>query len=343
MNLENDLFLRALRGETVERPPVWMMRQAGRYLPEYMVLKEKYSFLERMKTPELACEITLQPIDIIKPDVAIIFSDIMTIPEALNVGFSMHAGKGPVIDNPIKTPQSALKIKAEDISNKLKYVYDAIALTKKELNGRVPLIGFSGAPWTLFCYMVEGQGSKTFSEAKEFLYKYPKESQHLLEQISIAIIEYLNSQIKSGADAVQIFDSWGGLLSKEDFEKWSLPYISMITKDIDKGTPVIVFAKGVWYSLEEIQRETSANALGLDWTIDAKFARSKTKNQITLQGNLDPSILLGNEDFIVKSTEKMLREFGKDRYIANLGHGMMPNIPVENAKLFINTIKNYKF
>lgn len=338
--LKNDLFLRALRGENVERPPVWMMRQAGRYLPQYMVLRKKYSFFERVETPELACEITIQPIDELEPDAAIIFSDILTVPQALGIDVQIIPGKGPVMGNPIKTVTDAFSILAEDVSGKLKHVMDAITLTRNELSGRVPLIGFAGAPWTLFCYMVQGEGSKDFNLAKSFLYQEPDAARHVMRELTKATIDYLQAQVKAGAQAVQIFDSWAGLLSPEDFNEWALPNLMEISESV-KNVPVILFAKGAWYALERLSFKSGAAALGLDWTITPEYAREKTRNEITLQGNFDPSKLLGPISEIEKQTRRMLDRFGKQRYIANLGHGILPNVPVDHARAFVDTVKGY--
>lgn len=338
--LKNDLFLRALRGEEVERPPVWMMRQAGRYLPQYMVLRKKYTFFERVETPELACEITIQPIDELEPDAAIIFSDILTIPQALGIDVQMIPGKGPVMGNPIQHEDDAFAILAEDISEKLHYVMDAITLTRKELNGRVPLIGFAGAPWTLFCYMVQGEGSKNFDKAKSFLYQHPEASRHVMNELTRATIEYLNAQIEAGAQAVQLFDSWSGLLSPEDFNEWALPSLMEIAKNV-KGAPMILFAKGSWYALERLGYKSGVAALGLDWTISPEFAREKTGGKITLQGNFDPSHLLAPIKEIELKTKRMIDRFGTQRYIANLGHGILPHVPVDHARAFVDTVKGY--
>ena len=338
--LKNDLFLRALRGEEVERPPVWMMRQAGRYLPQYMKLRKKYTFFERVETPELACEITIQPIDELEPDAAIIFSDILTIPQALGIDVQMIQGKGPVMGNPIQSEDDAFSILAEDIAEKLHYVMDAITLTRKELNGRVPLIGFAGAPWTLFCYMVQGEGSKNFDKAKSFLYQHPEASRHVMKELTRATIDYLNAQIRAGAQAVQLFDSWSGLLSPEDFNEWALPCLMDIAKNV-KGVPMILFAKGSWYALERLSYKSGVAALGLDWTISPEFAREKTGGQITLQGNFDPSHLLAPIKEIELKTKRMIDRFGTQRYIANLGHGILPHVPVDHARAFVDTVKGY--
>jgi len=338
--LKNDLFLRALKGETVERPPVWMMRQAGRYLPQYMVLRRKYSFFERVETPELACEITIQPIDELEPDAAIIFSDILTVPQALGIDVDLVPGKGPVMGNPIKTEDDAFAILAEDVPEKLNHVMKAITLTRHELNGRVPLIGFAGAPWTLFCYMVQGEGSKNFDKAKAFLYQYPDASRHVMKELTKATIDYLRAQVEAGAQAVQLFDSWAGLLSPDDFNEWALPYLMEITQSI-KDVPVILFAKGAWYALERLSFKSGAAALGIDWTIAPEFAREKTRNEITLQGNFDPTNLLAPIPEIEKKTRRMIDRFGTQRYIANLGHGILPHVPVDHARAFVDTVKNY--
>lgn len=339
--LKNDLLLRTLRGEEVERPPVWMMRQAGRYLPQYMDLRRKYSFFERVETPELACEITLQPIDEIGPDAAIIFSDILTIPQALGIDVRLVSGKGPVMDNPIETVDDAFAILAEDVPEKLKHVMDAITLTRKELKGRVPLIGFAGAPWTLFCYMVQGEGSKNFDKAKAFLYRHPDAARHVMRELTKATIEYLEAQITAGAQVLQIFDSWAGLLSPEDFNEWAMPYLMEICEAIDE-VPVILFAKGSWYALERLSYRGKASALGIDWTITPEYAREATRGEIVLQGNYDPSKLFSPVDEIKQDVTRMIDRFGVRKYIVNLGHGILPNIPVDHARAFVDAAKEYQ-
>lgn len=338
--LKNDLFLRALRGETVERPPVWMMRQAGRYLPEYMEIAHKYDFFTRCETPELACEITLQPIDIIGSDAAILFSDILVIPQALGMEVQMIKGKGPVLPGHIKTETDAFAILAEDIPAKLDYVMKALTLTRQELNGRVPLIGFAGAPWTIFCYMVQGEGSKDYAKAKKFCYQHPEAATHLMKEITRATIAYLQAQVEAGAQALQVFDSWAGLLSPEDFNTWSLPYLLEISEAI-ADTPHILFAKGAWYALERLAFKSKASALGLGWDISPEYAREKTGGQMTLQGNFDPSKLLLPIPELKKQVTSMIRRFGKDRYVVNLGHGIHPDIPVDHAKAFVEAVKEF--
>ena len=339
--LKNDLLLRTLKGEEVERPPVWMMRQAGRYLPQYMELRKKYTFFERVENPELACEITLQPIDEIGPDAAIIFSDILTVPQALGIDVDLVKGKGPVMDNPIQTVDDAFAILAEDIPGKLNHVMEAITLTRKELNGRVPLIGFAGAPWTLFCYMVQGEGSKNFAKAKAFLFEEPDATRHVMKELTKATIAYLKAQVEAGAQVVQLFDSWAGLLSPEDFNVWAMPYLMEICDAID-DVPVILFAKGSWYALERLAFKSSAAALGLDWTITPEYAREATRNNIVLQGNFDPTKLFLPIDELKRQVTRMIDRFGTQKYIANLGHGILPNIPVDHARAFVDAVKEYK-
>src|SRR5688572_16266025 len=250
--LKNDLLLRALRKEKVERPPVWMMRQAGRYLPDYIKLREKYDFFTRCQTPELATEITLQPIDQVGVDAAIIFSDILVIPQAMGVEVLMEEGKGPSLPKTIKTQQDIDALNTADAEHHLKYVMDALSMTKRELNGRVPLIGFAGAPWTILCYMVEGKGSKTWDKAKQFAYTQPQLAHALLQKITNITIDYLKAQVKAGADTVQVFDSWAGSLSPEDFKNFAQPYLFQISDAVSKTAPVILFPKGSWYALKEI-------------------------------------------------------------------------------------------
>jgi uroporphyrinogen decarboxylase len=338
--IKNDLILRTLRGEQTDRTPVWMMRQAGRYLPEYMVLREKYGFFERCQTPELACRITLQPVDIIGVDAAILFSDILVVPQAMGLEVQLVESKGPVLPDPIKTVNDLNRIRVPDAHETLGYVFDAIKLIKKELNGRVPLIGFAGAPWTLLCYMVQGKGSKTFDEAKAFCYRQPALANQLLQMITDTTIAYLKGQVAAGADIIQIFDSWGGLLGPDDFETISLKYIRQIVTALKDIVPVIIFAKGAWHSLDKMAA-TGAQGLGIDWCIQPARARQFAGNTIVLQGNFDPAKLLSPIPVIKKETKQMLEAFGPHHHIANLGHGILPNIPVDHAKAFVNTVKEY--
>ncbi len=340
--MQNDLLLRTLKGESTERTPVWMMRQAGRYLPEYIRLREKYSFFERVQTPELACEITIQPIDIIGVDAAILFSDILVVPQAMGLEVQLIESKGPFLPEPIKTQNDVKRIRVPDVHETLHYVFDAIKLTKQQLNDRVPLIGFAGAPWTILCYMVQGRGSKTFDEAKAFCYTQPQLAHQLLQMITDTTIAYLKAQVRAGVDTVQIFDSWGGLLSKNDFENISLKYIRQIVEALKDETLVIIFAKGTWHSLESMAA-TSAHGLGIDWCIEPEMARKFAGNNVVLQGNYDPAKLLSPIPVIKKEVTQMLRAFGKEKHIANLGHGILPNVPVDHARAFVETIKGFNW
>ena len=338
--LKNDLFLKALKGETLERPPVWMMRQAGRYLPDFMTLKAKYDFFTRCQTPELATKITIMPIDQIGPDAAILFSDILVVLQAMQIPVEMKDGIGPWIPDPIRSTEDVVQSIVPDIHEHLGYVLDAVKMTKQALNERVPLIGFAGSPWTLLCYAVQGQGSKNFDIAKGFCFSQPEAAHSLLQKITDTTIAYLKEKVKAGVDAVQIFDSWGGLLSPEDYQIFSWPYIQQIVTALKNEAPVIVFGKGCWFALNEMGR-SGASALGVDWTCSARNARYLSGGQITLQGNFDPSRLLSPIPKIKKDVHDMISEFGKDKYIVNLGHGILPNIPVDHAKAFVDAVKEY--
>ncbi len=340
MQLQNDLLLKVLRGEPAERVPVWMMRQAGRYLPEYIKLRDKYEFFTRVQTPELAAEITLQPIDIVGVDAAIIFSDILVIPQAMGLTVEMIEGKGPMLPQVIKTQNDVDKLITDDIPHRLDYVMKALQCTKDGLAGRVPLIGFAGAPFTILCYMVEGKGSKTWDKAKQFLYTQPELAHSLLQKITDVTIAYLKAQVTAGADAVQVFDSWAGCLSPADFKIFAQPYLLQISDALSPLAPVILFAKGSWYALEDLSN-SSASALGIDWCISPEMAREFTSNKKVLQGNFDPSKLLASIPEIRKEVKKMIEAFGKEKYIANLGHGIMPHVPVDHAKAFVEAVKEF--
>ena len=339
--IKNDLLLRTLRKETVERPPVWMMRQAGRYLPDYLKLKAKYDFFTRVQTPELACQISLQPVDQVGVDAAIIFSDILVIPQAMGLEVLMEEGKGPSLPKIIQTQKDIDALITEGAEESLKYVYDALSLTKRELNNRVPLIGFAGAPWTILCYMVEGKGSKTWDKAKQFAYTQPELAHQLLQKITNITISYLKAQAKAGADVVQVFDSWSGSLSPADFKIFAQPYLIQISDALKDEVPVILFPKGSWYALKELS-ESSASGLGIDWCITPQFARELTGHKIALQGNFDPAKLLAPIPEIKKAVKEMIDVFGTQNYIANLGHGITPNVPVDHAKAFVDAVKEYK-
>lgn len=339
--IKNDLFLRALKGETVDRPPVWMMRQAGRYLPEFQEIKAKYDFFTRCQTPELASEITVQPIRRYGMDAAILFSDILVIPQAMNIEVEMKPGIGPWLPNPIRGHKELKEVVVPDIHESLGYVMEAIKMTKEKLNDEIPLIGFAGSPWTILCYCVEGQGSKNFAGAKEFCFTQPDLAHELLQKITDTTILYLKEKVKAGVNAVQIFDSWGGMLSPADYQLFSWQYIQQIIDALKSEIPVIAFGKGCWFALEDMAKSGAA-ALGVDWTCSPKTARYLTGGNITLQGNFDPSRLLSPPKEIKRMVTQMIDEFGKDRYIVNLGHGILPNIPLENAAAFIEAVKEYR-
>ena len=341
MKLENDLYLRASIGEEIERYPVWLMRQAGRILPEYRAVRASVSgFKELAETPELASEVTVQPVDLLGVDAAIIFSDILVIPDAMGLPYQMIEKKGPWFENTIKTDSDLSLIDKDiDVEDRLSYVLEAISLTKKKLNNRVPLIGFAGAPWTILCYMVEGSGSKTFSETRKLLYTNSRLAHELLQRITDVTIEYLKAQQKHGANALQLFDSWAGILGHDQYQEFGMKYITQIVDAIDG--PLTVFAKGAYSSLPNLM-DLSCTTIGLDWNMSVINARSLCGNTKTLQGNLDPCVLYGSHESIQSETFKMLKSFKSPRHIVNLGHGVYPDIHPENVKTFINTVKNYE-
>ena len=342
MELKNDLILRAAKGETTERTPVWLMRQAGRILPEYRAVRAKLSgFKELVETPELACEVTIQPVDILDVDAAIIFSDILVVPEAMGCEYQMIPGKGPIFENTIQNEKDVEAMRVADPYEHLGYVLDAIKLTKKELSGRVPLIGFAGAPWTIFAYMIEGSGSKTFSKARKMLYTDPELSKKLLTKITKTTITYLKAQIEAGADMVQLFDSWAGILPHNQYMEFSYPYIQQICDAIDE-VPITVFAKGA-YTVRSEFGTLNCNTIGVDWNMNIQETRQLIGTDKTLQGNLDPCLLYADNNTIVSETKKMLELFGSHRHIANLGHGVYPDTDPNKVKLFIETVKAHQF
>lgn len=340
MNLQNDLLLRAARGERVERVPVWTMRQAGRILAEYRAVREQAgSFIKLATTPELAAEVTIQPVDILGVDAAIIFSDILVVPEGMGLPYEMVEQRGPVFPRTVRTLKDLESLRIADPEADLGYVLDALKIVKKELNGRVPLIGFAGAPFTIFCYMTEGKGSKTFSIAKKLLYTDPEFAHILLQKITDSTIAYLKAQVISGADLVQIFDSWAGILSPEQYRVFSLPYIKQICEALSEHVPVTVFAKGAFFARKEIG-ELSCAVVGLDWNMDVQESRALIPGK-TLQGNLDPCALYGTFEQIRNEVKKMVDQFGTQRYIANLGHGVYPDTPPDNVRCFIDAVKEF--
>lgn len=346
--LKNDRLIRAAYCKDVDKVPVWAMRQAGRYLPEFKEVRAKHDFFTVCRTPELACEVTLQPLRRFDLDAAIIFSDILVIPQAMGMEVQMVPGKGPVFPSPLKEPSEMDRLDLEpDVNKELGYVFDALKLTRQKLKGKVPLIGFSGAPWTLMAYMIEGASSSTFSKARAWLYRSPEKSHQLLQYLTDVIIAYLVQQAQSGAQLLQIFDSHAGLLDHQTFREFGLPYLRQIAEQVkDKlgsnTVPMTVFAKGAHYALVDLC-ETRYDVIGLDWTMDIKKARqiAEVKGKC-LQGNLDPAALYSNEDSLKKKTMAMLDEFGGVGLIANLGHGMYPDFEPEKLKVFVDTVHTFK-
>ncbi len=341
MKYDNDLFLRACRKEKTERTPIWIMRQAGRYLPEYRAIREKSDFKTMVKTPELASEVTIQPVDIIGVDAAIIFSDILVIPEAMGLDYQMVESVGPRFDKVIKNHSDIVALDVDHIEEKLQYVFDAVKLTKEKLNNRVPLIGFSGSPFTLMTYMIEGGGSKNFVKTKQFILNYRDEAHLLLDKITEAVIKYLSAKIEAGIDAFQIFDSWGGVLSKPHYLEFSLKYIERIVKEVKRinSEPGIVFSKGVHHSLKEIA-DAGADVISLDWTTQLSCAKETTGGRCALQGNLDPVTLYADDEVIKTEAKRILENFGKGNgHIFNLGHGILPSVDPAKAKLLVDFVK----
>jgi uroporphyrinogen decarboxylase len=337
--LRNDLLLRAALGQKTERTPVWVMRQAGRILPEYRAVREKAKdFVEFVKNPELASEVTIQPVDILGVDAAIIFSDILVIPEAMGLPYEMQEKRGPLFPETVRTVSDLKRIKVST-KDDYQYVLDAIKLVKKELGGRVPLIGFAGAPWTIFAYMTEGSGSKTFSVPRSLLYNSPEFSHQLLQSITDSTIAYLKDQVEAGANIVQIFDSWAGILSPEHYRLYALPYIKQICEAITT-VPVIVFPKGAFFSLQDF-KDLPCQVVGLDWNMEPNWSREQVGAEKVLQGNMDPALLYSSFDNIRKETRKMLGQFGGHQHIANLGHGVYPDIEKDKVRCFVDTVKEY--
>ncbi len=316
------------------------MRQAGRILPEYRAVRNSVSgFIELAKTPELAAEVTIQPVDLLGVDAAIIFSDILVIPEAMGLPYEMVEKKGPWFPSTVNGPSDLKKLRIANPQEDLHYVLEAIKITKKALNGRVPLIGFAGAPWTIFAYMVEGSGSKTFSKSRAALYLDPEFSHKLLDMITNSTIKYLKAQITAGANLVQVFDSWAGILPPSHYAEFSLQYIEKICNAITE-VPVTVFAKGAYFAREALGK-INCDTIGLDWNMDIKESRTLIGSEKALQGNLDPAALYGSDKSIVASTQNMMKAFEGSKHIANLGHGVYPDIDPEKVKLFIQTVKTY--
>lgn len=341
---DNDIFLRKVRGEKTERPPVWLMRQAGRILPQYRAIRSSLSgFIELVTTPDLVAEVTIQPVDELDVDAAIIFSDILVIPECMGLAYEMVEKKGPNFPETIQSIADIQKLDSgKSAAEKLDYVFEGLDKTKKQLNNRVPLIGFSGAPFTLFCYMIEGSGSKTFSKAKRMLYKDAEASHQLLNKLTDTIIEYTKLKAQHGADVIQIFDSWAGVLDTKMYAEFCIPYLKRINDALQAlDIPTIVFSKGAWYSLEDIA-SIGSNVIGIDWNMSPAFVRQTVGNDRVVQGNLDPCVLYAKESEIQQKTKQMINAFGGNQ-IVNLGHGVYPDTPLDGVKTFVNTVKEFRY
>ena len=344
--LKNDRFLKALARQPVDRTPIWMMRQAGRYLPEYRATRAKAGdFMSLCKNTELACEVTLQPLARYELDAAILFSDILTIPDAMGLGLYFEEGEGPKFRKPVRTEADIEQLNVVNTASDLAYVTDAVAMIRRELHGRVPLIGFSGSPWTLATYMIEGQSSRDFARTKTMLYTQPELMHQLLDKLALSVIDYLNAQISAGAQVVQIFDTWGGALSQAAYLEFSLAYMQKIVSGLTKqaegrDVPVILFTKGGGHWLEAMA-ETGCDALGLDWTVDIGAARARVGNKVALQGNVDPAVLRSDPARIEAEVATILQSFGQGSgQIFNLGLGSTPDIAPAHAKVLIEAVQN---
>lgn len=345
--LKNDRFLRALTGQSVDMTPVWMMRQAGRYLPEYRATRQLAGdFMSLCQSPELACEVTLQPLRRYAMDAAILFSDILTIPDAMGLGLYFSEGEGPRFRKTIRTAADVEQLPIPDVARDLSYVTDAVALIRRELNGSVPLIGFSGSPWTLATYMIEGSGSKDFRHAKAFMYNQPEQMHQLLDKLATTVTAYLNAQIAAGAQAVQIFDTWGGILTTQAYRDFSLAYMKKIVQGLTRESegrqvPVILFTKngGLW--LDDIA-DSGCDCVGLDWTIEIGRARSLIGNRVSLQGNMDPSILYSTPAAIRSEVQRILASYGAGSgHVFNLGHGITPEVDPDNVSAFVDAVHEF--
>ncbi len=346
--LKNDLLLRALLREPTPRRPIWLMRQAGRYLPEYRATRAKAgSFMDLCTNPELACEVTLQPIDRYPLDAAILFSDILTIPHAMDLGLEFEAGEGPKLERPVRSAADVARLAIPDPARELRYVIDAVALIRRELTGRVPLIGFAGSPWTVATYMVEGGGSKTFGHIKRMMYEAPRVLHSLLDVLARSTILYLNAQIAAGAQAVMVFDTWGGVLTPAQYEEFSLRYMARVVGELTRESdgrrvPNIVFTKGGGAWLGKIAA-IGCDAVGVDWTTDLAAARSAVAGRVALQGNLDPSALFAPPDALRAETRRVLDSYGSGPgHVFNLGHGITPDVDPERVAVLVDTVHTYQ-
>jgi uroporphyrinogen decarboxylase len=345
--LKNDRFLRALRREPVDTTPIWVMRQAGRYLPEYRATREKAgSFMALAQNPQLACEVTLQPLERFDLDAAILFSDILTIPDAMGLGLSFAQGEGPRFARPVRSAAEIDKLAVPDMDGELRYVMDAVRLIRQELHGRVPLIGFSGSPWTLACYMVEGEGSRDFARVKAMAWNEPQLAHRLLDTIARSVSAYLIAQAAAGAQALMVFDTWGGLLGPASFREFSLRYLAQVTAELkanehSRDLPLILFSKGSNGHLEALA-DTGCDGLAVDWTIDLAEARRRVGDRVALQGNLDPAVLRASPEIIQREARATLDSFGNHPgHVFNLGHGITPEVNPEHVKVLVDTVHEY--
>ncbi len=346
--LKNDRFLRALRREPVDATPVWLMRQAGRYLPEYRATRAKAgSFLAMAKNPDLACEVTLQPLARFDLDAAILFSDILTVPDAMGLGLYFVEGEGPKFERPVRSAADIAKLGVPDMGSELRYVMDAVSVIRRELDGRVPLIGFSGSPWTLACYMVEGGGSDNFSKVKRLALDDPKAMHALLSINTDAVIAYLRAQRDAGAQALQVFDTWGGVLSPSMYREFSLPYLTRIARELAGGdAPLILFGKGNAPYLEELAA-SGAQGVGVDWLIELREAAARTQGKVALQGNLDPAMLYGSPDSVRARVREALDSYAagnggsREGHVFNLGHGLSPDMNPEHVRALVDEVHKH--
>ncbi|MUV12686.1 uroporphyrinogen decarboxylase [Lysobacter sp. HX-5-24] len=346
--MKNDRFLRALRREPVDATPVWLMRQAGRYLPEYRATRAKAgSFLAMAKNPDLACEVTLQPLARFDLDAAILFSDILTVPDAMGLGLYFVEGEGPKFERPVRSAADIAKLAVPDMGSELRYVMDAVSVIRRELDGRVPLIGFSGSPWTLACYMVEGGGSDNFSKVKRLALDDPKAMHALLSVNTDAVIAYLRAQREAGAQALQVFDTWGGVLSPSMYREFSLPYLTRIARELERGdAPLILFGKGNAPYLEELAA-SGAEGVGVDWLIELDEAARRTQGKVALQGNLDPAMLYGSPDSVRARVREALDSYAagnggsREGHVFNLGHGLSPDMNPEHVGALVDEVHRH--
>jgi len=350
--LQNDRLLRALRREPVDRTPVWLMRQAGRYLPEYRATRAQAgSFLAMAKTPDLACEVTLQPLRRFPLDAAILFSDILTVPDAMGLGLYFVEGEGPKFERPVRSAADVARLGVPDMGAELRYVMDAVRVIRRELDGRVPLIGFSGSPWTLACYMVEGGGSDNFAKIKALALNEPQTMHRLLDINTDAVIAYLTAQRASGAQALQVFDTWGGVLSPAMYREFSLPYLTRIARELERGdgaerTPLILFGKGNASHLEALAA-SGAEGVGVDWLVELQEAAGRTKGRVALQGNLDPAVLYGSPDAVRAQVRVALDSYAagnggsRDGHVFNLGHGLSPDMNPDHVAALVDEVHAY--